>query len=126
MTVQVVMTKDPTGRELVKFAERTAARLVKDNLARSQIRNIFSEARKIEALWQTSPDKALRRLMMLKPRLAYQAERKQEVAYLRDVLIEAIDLVEQADDDKRDERFQRFMELFEAILAYHRAKGGRK
>ncbi len=42
-------------------------------------------------------------------------------------LTTGIDLVVEADDlDERKERFQAFADLFEAILAYHAAEGGRK
>lgn len=129
MSIQTIMTQDQTGQELVQFAELTAERLVKDGLTRSQIRNIFTEVRKIESLWEIDPDKAVRRLTMLKPKLDYQSARQRHVKGLQNVLSEAIDYVTQAEDTEKDKertkRFQRFMELFEAILAYHRAKGGR-
>lgn len=123
--VQTVMTADPTGQELVRFAEQTAEMLVKQNLTRSQIRTIFTEVRQIEAMWDKRKDEAIRRLSMLKPKLAYQAARSSTVSDLRNVLSDAIDEVLKASADKRDQTFERFVELFEAILAYHRAKGGK-
>jgi len=53
--------------------------------------------------------------------MAYRArkERGQAVGQLVSVLSPAIDLV---GDDR--ERFERFVEFFEAILAYHKAHGG--
>ncbi|GAB4467972.1 MAG: type III-A CRISPR-associated protein Csm2 [Anaerolineales bacterium] len=133
--IQTIMTADPTGQQLVQFAQTTAERLVKDQLTRGQIRNIFTEVRKIEALWDAEGvkkpddrnyDKALRRLVMLKPKMDYQTSRIPQVQRLKEVLSEAIDEVVKSKDNKeRDERFKRFMNLFEAILAYHRAKGGR-
>jgi CRISPR-associated protein Csm2 len=120
--VKTVMTKDPSGEQLVENAQQVAERLVKADLKRAQIRNIFTEVRRIEAIWP-SPD-ALRRLNMLNPKMAYQAKRKREVSYLQEVLSEAIDYVNQAEEDERNQRFQRFVDFFEAILAYHRAKGG--
>jgi CRISPR-associated protein Csm2 len=121
--VKTVMTKDPSGEQLVENAQQVAKRLVKDGLKRTQIRNIFTEVRRIEAIWP-SPD-ALRRLNMLSPKMAYQAKRKREVSYLQEVLSEAIDFVNKAEsDEERNQRFQRFVDFFEAILAYHRAKGG--
>jgi len=133
--IQTIMTADPTGQQLVQFAERTAQQLVNNQLTRGQIRNIFTEVRKIEALWdaegvkkpaERNYDKALRRLTMLKPKMDYQTARIPQVQRLKEVLAEAIDEVAKAkDNQERDERFKRFMNLFEAILAYHRAKGGR-
>lgn len=133
--IQTIMTADPTGQQLVQFAQTTAERLVKDQLTRGQIRNIFTEVRKIEALWDAEGvkkseerdyNKALRRLVMLKPKMDYQTARIPQVQRLKEVLAEAIDEVAKGKDNKeKDERFKRFMNLFEAILAYHRAKGGR-
>ncbi len=124
--VQIVMTADASGAELVTFAQQTADALVMQNLTRSQIRSIFTEVRQIEAQWG-KPD-AVRRLSMLKPKLAYQAARANSVSLLRDVLGDAIDqvLASPANDKAElDKRFARFVDLFEAILAYHRAKGGK-
>lgn len=124
-TVQTIMTADKSGSELVNLAKSTAERLVKDGLTRAQIRNIFTEVRRIEALWEINQEEALRRLNMLKPKMDYQTARSKEVAHLRDILGQAIDQVNSGQGEQRNEYFQRFMELFEAILAYHRALGGR-
>ncbi len=135
--IQTIMTHDPTGEQLVTFAQTTAEQLVKNQLTRGQVRNIFTEVRKIEALWDAESvqekdkrdyNKALRRLVMLKPKMDYQTARIPQVQRLKEVLTEAIDAVTavQDDQDKLDERFKRFVNLFESILAYHHAKGGRK
>ncbi len=133
--IQTIITADPTGEKLVAFAERTAEQLVKNQLTRGQIRNIFTEVRKIEALWEAESvksvhqrdyNKALRRLMMLKPKMDYQTARIPQVQRLKEILSEAIDeVVKATSPDDQTERFKRFMNLFEAILAYHRAKGGK-
>jgi len=63
----------------------------------------------------------------LGPKMAYRArrERGQGVERLRQVLDEAINEVLAAPDEKeKNQRFQRFVEFFEAILAYHKAYGG--
>jgi len=121
-----VMTADPSGAELVNFARQTAQQLVKNSLTRAQIRNIFTEVRKIETLWDAKPVEALRRLNMLKPKLDYQTARSEPVKLLKDVLSASIDEVNKATDQtERNRRFRRFMDLFEAILAYHRSEGGR-
>lgn len=126
MNINEIFSNDPTGEQLVKFAEQTANQLVRGGLGRSQIRNIFTEVRKIEASWDTSRMEALHRLNMLKPKLDYQTARTEQVRPLRDVLVQAIDEVNKAKTDvEYDARFQCFMDLFEAILAYHRAFGGR-
>ena len=95
------------------------------SLTTSQMRNVFSTVRQIEMSWplhasETETKAAARRLVLLQPRLAYQASREARagagMATLRDVLGDAISLV----DGKRT-RFQRFVDFCEAILAYHTA-----
>lgn len=126
MTVTSIMTTDINGSELVTFAQQTASQLVNASLTRSQIRGIFTEVRKLEAIWESRPIEAQRRLNMLKPKLDYQAARIPAVKTLKDVLTQAIDEVNKApSDEERNRRFRVFMDLFEAILAYHRAQGGR-
>jgi CRISPR-associated protein Csm2 len=120
------MTTDTSGAELVTFAQQTAKQLVTANLTRSQIRGIFTEVRKIEAMWDSNRPQAFRRLNMLRPKLDYQTARSPSVQNLKDVLTQAIIEVNNSPDEKvRDQRFHIFMDLFEAILAYHRAQGGR-
>ncbi len=125
MSVQEIIRQDTTGEKLVKLAEEKGQQLSR-SLKRTQIRGIFTEARRIEAQWQTlGEDKAMRRLNMLKPKLHYQAKRNPDVEPLRALLVEVIDEVAQGKQGKdRLDRFERFMELFEAILAYHRFYGG--
>ncbi|MGQ9483135.1 type III-A CRISPR-associated protein Csm2, partial [Chloroflexus sp.] len=64
-----------------------------------------------------------RRLLMLKPKMAYQVGRfsnNEALQALVETLSDAIDLI---GNDKN--RFQTFVNLFEAILAYHRRYGGK-
>ncbi len=113
---------------LTKRAEAVGASLARQ-LTTSQIRNDFGTARQIEMSWgiratEKERRRAARQLILLKPKLAYQArrergERGRGVQELADVLMPAIDLV----GEDRD-RFQNFMDFFEAILAYHTAAGG--
>ncbi|MEI7988529.1 MAG: type III-A CRISPR-associated protein Csm2 [Chloroflexota bacterium] len=129
INIHSIMTADESGEGMVTFARNTAKSLVTNNLTRSQIRNIFSEVRQIEAVWEkadsTAKEAALRRLNMLKPKLAYQTARTSSMELLQRTLSDAIDEVTKSQAEKRDQTFKRFMELFEAILAYHRAEGGR-
>jgi CRISPR-associated protein Csm2 len=127
--VITIMNNDDDGARLVKFAQEKGAELYRQELKSTQIRNLFTEARRIEALWQVNDEKkarqANRQLAMLKPKLAYQAKRHEKtrgVKTLADILTDAINEIEKAPvGDERHRKFERFMELFEAILAYHRA-----
>jgi CRISPR-associated protein Csm2 len=126
MSIQSIMTADESGKEMVEYAQKVAQALVRNGLTRSQIRTIFTEVRQIEAMWGASHQKeALRRLVMLKPKLAYQTARTSSMDLLQKELTAAIDEVEKANAEQKDAAFQRFVDFFEAILAYHRANGGR-
>ncbi|MEA3375527.1 MAG: type III-A CRISPR-associated protein Csm2 [Chloroflexota bacterium] len=113
----------------VEQAEALGKNLARQ-LSTSQIRNIFGTVRRIEMTWPDDPQddaehrqakQAKRDLLLLKPKMAYQAkrERGRGVKTLTDVLTDAIDLV---DGDRQ--RFQHFVDFFEATLAYHKAHGG--
>lgn len=116
---------------LVSEAERFGKELADDKLTKSQIRGIFGTVRQIKAAWDGKADdkKAraqLRRVLLLKPRLAYQAKREEKVKPLADVLTPAIDKVAEANGiGEQTERFGYFVDMFEAILAYHTAAGGK-
>ena len=113
------------SRTLVEQAEELGKQLVVEKLKSSQIRAIFDEVRQIESLWLQDEQKALHKVHLLKPKLAYRAARSSEgVPTLKEVLSNAIDIVVES-PDKAKERFHRFTEFFEAILAYHKAHGGR-
>jgi len=129
-TLKTIIT-DPNGAEtLVKEADKLGKDLARNRLSTSQIRALFGEVRQIEAQWQmgdSQRQKAERRLILLKPKMAYRAkrERGRGVKELVDVLDPAIDLViAEKDERKKYEHFQRFVDFFEAILAYHKAHGG--
>lgn len=113
---------------LVQRADTFGRALANEGLTKSQIRNIFGEVRKIEAQWSRPEENArenVRRLLLLKPRMAYQTEREPKAGPLLSVLTNAIDKVVSADSAKvQHERFGYFVDMFEAILAYHTAQEG--
>ena len=143
---QIITTDDP--KLLVEQAEHAGAKLADQGLTKSQIRNIFGTVRRLQLNWSPSLEGAdkrarVRELLLLKPKLAYQAARQAKVKPLADVLDLAIDHVVAGDPavkepaepaseqgtsgvpvDQDRVRFQRFVELFEAILAYHTKYGG--
>ena len=115
---------------MVTLAKEHGERLVVNGLKSSQIRSIFGTARAIDGMWliDNQKDRAFRELMKLKYKLAYQASRKglEPVKYLAELLEPAIDAVGNGEQAQRQERFSRFLDFFEALLAYHRAFGGDK
>ena len=104
------------GEILVKEAEQQGQQLAR-NLTTSQIRNIYGAVKKMQ---MKGGELDTHKLLMLKPKLAYAAKRHGGgVDTLKDVLTQAIDLV-----GKDKEKFSRFVDFFEAILAYHKFYGG--
>lgn len=116
------ITVDPNvinqgGADLVKAADAIGQELVGRRLTTSQIRNIYGAVKKIQMKGKEIDS---HKLQMLKPKLAYAAKRHGGgVDCLRNVLTQAIDMVGQ---DKQ--KFGRFVDFFEAILAYHKSYGG--
>jgi len=123
-----IMTEDSAEavRLLIQKADELGKELSK-KLTTSQIRNIFGEVRSIEQEVgleeKTLPLNVQRRLLMLKPKMAYQVGRfgnNDALSALVKTLSDAINLI---GNDVR--RFHTFVDLFEAILAYHRRYGGK-
>lgn len=119
---EILDGKNPS--KMVSKAEEIAKKTLesKPQLTTSQIRNIYGTVKKLEMVGDR--EDVLPKLILLKPKLAYAFGRNDKVQGLRilkDVLSDAIDLVA----EKKDVRFQNFCRFFEAILAYHRAEGGK-
>ncbi|HXF69721.1 MAG TPA: type III-A CRISPR-associated protein Csm2 [Thermoflexus sp.] len=132
---------DPNGvQKLVERAREIGHALApkskddKEALSTSQIRALFGEVRQIQAEWSIDRQRAFRRLVLLRPKMAYRArkERGKAVEELVGILDPALEYVIKAPPkeqssgkgDNQDDNFQRFVEFFEAILAYHKAYGG--
>ena len=121
--IKKIICEDDTAAELVKFADNKADRLVRDNLTTSQLRNIFGEFRKIEAFWEMDPTASQRRLRLLQPKLAYQQKREPKTEHFCAIMTEAIEQVFNSKDI--DKGYRNCMNLMEAIVAYHKNKGGK-
>jgi len=127
--ISKIITDPEATQTLVKEADKLGKYLGKQ-LSTSQIRAIFGEVRQIEAQWGMGVEqrkKALNRLILLKPKMAYRArkERGKAVQELVHALDPALDeVIKESNPNKQDENFRRFVDFFEAILAYHKAHGG--
>lgn len=110
--------KSGIDREFIDSA-REFARAVGPGFSSGQVRGIYGEILRQEA---GGLDPA--RLLLLKPRLAYLAsgQGRNELRDLRAVLERAIDAIagEDAAEEERRARFERFALGFEAILSYHK------
>lgn len=115
--------------ELVKSAKLLGYDLSRQ-LTTSQIRSFFGEVRQIEMAWRQDggkqADEAYRRIVLLQPKLAYQSkrERGRGVEILKEALDPCIDEIRSAPVKDRKLYFGRFVDFFEAILAYHKEAGG--
>ncbi|MGC8879885.1 MAG: type III-A CRISPR-associated protein Csm2 [Anaerolineae bacterium] len=114
------ISEEESARLLVEWAEKLGAIFKSAKLSSSQLRDFFGAARTIQQRGFTSA-KSHRQFILLRPKLRYAAKRANVLGMngLQAVLEYAIDQV-----GEDEERFKRFMEFFEAILAYHKAYGG--
>ena len=123
---------DGDVEKLVTWADSLGHGLARnERLTTSQVRGFFGAVRQIEAEVQPGQteleEPTYRKLVLLKPKLAYQAQREidnrkgEGVLRLKEVLTPAIELV-----GRDAQRFRNLVEFFEAILAYHKAAGGRE
>jgi CRISPR-associated protein Csm2 len=117
------------AERLVKEADKLGKQLAR-NLSTAQIRVVYKTVKQVSQSWttQSSPEDAkaaFRQIILLKPKLAYQEGRashqqKEAIHTMREVIEPSIDLI---NEDLT--KFKRFAEFFEAILAYHKAYGGK-
>lgn len=129
------------NKEAIEFAERFGADLAKmkdgrkdESLTTAQIRNVFGEVRRIQMSNKKKYDESS--ILLLRPKLAYSARRadRQAVEELADVLSEGLKAVvaevkdggEKEKEKEKNKRFENFANFFEAVLAYHKAAGGKE
>jgi len=121
---------------LVQWADKIGEVLARERLSTSQIRNIFGTVRQIQLRWDKpgSPTeiKAHRDAVLLRPKLAYFAEREKRakggagssgMEILAKALDPALELLGRGAPNR--EHFERFGEFFEAIVAYHKKHGSK-
>lgn len=115
------------NEEAIKFAEEFGKDLANNDLSTSQIRNVFSEIKYIQM--HGEKDFLITPLLLLKPKLAYAKKRKasgkaaKAAEDLEKVLGKGIDTIVAGKNQFL--LFENFANLFEAILAYHKAYGGK-
>jgi CRISPR-associated protein Csm2 len=114
--------------EAIKFAEEFGESLAQ-TLSTSQIRNVFGEVRRIQQKIQQKgiTNSFDSEVLLLKPKLSYARARANAPRDLESVLSSAIDAIFQnaINPEQKFQRFENFANFFEAILAYHRAYGGK-
>jgi CRISPR-associated protein Csm2 len=98
--------------------------LAEKRLTTSQIRQVFTKLKAIEAKGYHHDQKI--EFMMLKPFLAYAAGRQNNdgLREFKERMTCGIETVIGGDIAGEAQRFKNFCKLFEAVLAYHKAHGG--
>ncbi|RLG23880.1 type III-A CRISPR-associated protein Csm2 [Methanosarcinales archaeon] len=119
----VKWVREGPNTELIDKVNEFSEDLKRKNLATSQIRQVFTRLKAIEAKGYSKEIRI--EFLMLKPHLAYAAGRHPNIKPLKQIIDYGIDEVVQGDEDGEQPRFKNFCKLFEAILAYHRFHGGR-
>lgn len=130
---------DEISHETVTWAEDFAKFLVKKDfykndkgwkidvtpLSTSQLRKFFGEIKRIQgSVFQEE----ISSILMLKPKLAYAVGRSDGENKIEDLfkqmspLLDAIDVKNTKEGPKH---FKNFVNIFEAIVAYHKANGGK-
>jgi CRISPR-associated protein Csm2 len=115
-----------TPQQLNSQAEEWGRKLTE--IKTHQIRTLYSAVQSIRVRadrGEATPDEVSRRLVFLKPKLAYASARQPGPAMreLREYLVRAIDGVITSSDPTKAR--DNFFFLMEAIVAYHKFHGGR-
>ncbi len=117
-----------TPQELNRRGEALGKELARD-IKTNQIRNIYGAVQHIRVRAsrpQPDTEDINRRLIFLKPKLAYASGRQNNLRGLRDVLVEAIDSVVRSEDPQKAQKARdNFFVLMESIVAYHKFYGGK-
>jgi CRISPR-associated protein Csm2 len=112
--------------EKLNDVARTKGEEFAKNIRVSQIRNIYSAITRIRNEYQRSGkrfDAVHRRLVLLRPRLAYAAGRNREVGHFQCLFDKAIQAV--LDSSEKDKALENFFALAEAVVAYHKFYGAK-
>lgn len=115
--------KSKIDRNGILFAEEFGAALASKGfgMTTSQIRNFFGEVKRIQ-MNGFEKESSQTAFLLLQPKLAYAAKRAKN-DYV-DEFRKVMDIAHLAVGTEKE--FQNFVNLLEAILAYHRAAGGKE
>ncbi len=130
LTQKLMSNDDPEA--LVTISEAIGLLLKSHGVRNSQIRNIFGYVKNIEINIKKDTNKELSKktilkLKLLSPKMAYAIGRKKDKRIKKALEILKIFFdrcIEEIEKDPTKEKFQRFVNFFEAILSYHKYYGG--
>lgn len=105
--------------DLVDFAETVGEFMAKNGLTNSKIRNVYGEIKRIQ-MGEFEKEKSS--FYLLKPKVAYalgRDERNEGLKLFKKIFDECFN------DVKDQKSYLNFCNLMEAVLAYHKAFGGK-
>jgi CRISPR-associated protein Csm2 len=105
--------------DFIQYAEKAGKELKNQGLSSSQIRNIYGEMKRIQL---GKFDDLKTSFLLLKPKLAYNVGRNGTQGLKTFQKIFDMCYQHVSDDEKK---FGNFCSVIEAIIAYHRAYGGK-
>ncbi len=116
--------KKGLDRDAVRFADKFGKIISHkfNGISTSQIRNVYGEMKRIQLKGFDNEKTAF---LLLKPKLAYNAGRhkREGMQLFKEFFNKAYDLIEPGEKGKK--QYENLMLLMEAILAYHKAYGGK-
>jgi CRISPR-associated protein Csm2 len=127
--------KTGLNKQAVVFAEKFGTWLAENQLTTTQIRNIYGEIKRIQM--RDVKDFKEAEVLLLKPKLAYARARnsgqksREALTSLAEIMNAGIDAIFDEkgeinfDAEIKFARFENFALFFEAVIAYHRSKGGK-
>ena len=111
---------DKADKELPTYAEELGKKLVKNGLTNSKIRSIYGEIKRIQT---GDYKKCESSFFLLRPKMAYAAGREGKNIGVQLFKFFFDDAYTYVNDEKP---FKNFCNLIEAVLAYHKAYGGKE
>lgn len=110
---------DEADKAMVEYAEKAGKYMADQKLTNSKIRSIYGEIKRIQ-MGEFSKEKAS--FILLSPKVAYALGRDDRNTGLQ-LFKQIFDLSAKYVNDQNT--FNNFCDFFEAILAYHKAYGGK-
>jgi len=113
--------KNEADEDLIKYAEEAAKFMERNGLTNSKIRSIYGEIKRIQ---MSTFEKEKSSFILLKPKVAYafgrEEKNKNDGLHLFKLIFD------RCSQDVNDQKsYLNFCNFMEAILAYHKASGGK-
>ena len=119
LTFQPNWITEGADSSLVEYAEKAGKFMAKNNLTNSKIRSIYGEIKRIQ-MGEFEKEKSS--FYLLKPKVAYalgRDDKNEGLKLFKKVFDKASDYV------KNQKSYENFCNFIEAVLAYHKAYGGK-